>query len=350
MKFVEIVETVEELESKLATLTESKLNLLESMLEEGVDTKFDVLHHIDYLVEFVEAQTDENAEIIAETVDCGEVLNIVLESVRENASDSETAMNEAMEKVADIEIDTSVVDDEDTETASVTLLSVVTNTLTEMLDEETVEKLPAEMVFDIVEEAKNLDISDDAEDMTLVELVEEISEKLEEAINAGEIDFDSEDYETETLAEFLNDYEDTEDLLEEMAQINDEILAEAEDQEGAELMRKAKDATTLIEATMEKCTTKKCQMKKAKEAKAYYMKNGMPDGGNIEDIKLNKLHGKLKKYVTAAAKASRKRGKNLSPDYLQYILVPGIIKRMRVKNKHIKAAENKLKAGMKAVK
>ncbi len=347
MKFVEIVETVENIETKLSTLSESKLDLIEVILEEGSEVEFDVAHHIDYLVEFVETQTDENAEIIAETVNGGEVLEIILESLRKNTSDTATALTEAVEAIGEIEIELM---EEDDEMASVTLLSVVTNTLTEMLGEETVEALPAEMVFDIVEEAKELDLSDEAADMDLVELVEEISTKLETAINEGIVDLDSEDYEGETLEEFLNDYSDTEDLLEEMAQVNEEILSESEDEAGAELMRKAKEATTLVEAKMEKCPKgdRKCQMSKAKKAKKYYAKHEMPGGGNVKDIKINSLTGKLGKHVKKAAKAAKAAagGKPLTPEYMQYVLVPGIIKRMRMKNKKMKAKSMKTKPGM----
>lgn len=346
MKFVEIVETVESIENKLGTLSEAKLGLLETILTEGAETQFDIVHHIDYLVEFVEAQSDTQAEIIAETVNGGEVLDIILESARRNTDDTESFLAEAIEEVGNIDIKLV---EEDTETASVTLLSIVTNTLTEMLGEEAVEALPAEMVFDIVEEAKNLDLSDDAADMDIVSLVEEISTKLEEAINEGEIDFDSEDYEGETLSEFLEDYSDTEDLLEEMAQVNDEILAEAEDQDGAELMRKAKEATTLVEAKMERCAAgdMKCKVEKAKKAKAYFAKHELPGGGKAKDFSMDAISGKLRKHVVAASKASQKAtGKPLSKEYIQYVLVPGIIKRMRVKNMRLKAKDMKKKQGM----
>jgi len=344
MKFVEIVETVESIERKLSTLSESKLDLMEVILEEG-NTDFDIAHNIDTLVEFVDAQTDENATIIAETVSGAEVLDIILEAVRKNSNTAE-ALTEAQENIENIEIELM---EEDDEMASVTLLSVVTNTLTEMLGEEAVEALPAEMVFDIVEEAKELDLSDDAADMDLVELVEEISTELETAINEGTIDLDSEDYEGETLEEFLNDYEDTEDLLEEMSEVNEEILSESEDEAGADLMRKAKEATTLVEAKMERCPTgdKKCQMSKAKKAKIWFSKNEMPGGGNAKDFSMSNLSGKLRKHVVAAGKASKKAtGKPLSKDYIQYVLVPGIIKRMRIKNKKLKAKSMKTKAGM----
>lgn len=349
MKFVEIVASVASIESKLGTLSEAQLGLLETILTEGTDTSFDVTHHMDYLVEFVKAQTDENAEIIAETVDGGEILNVILESVRKNPNDMDLFITEAIEAMGNINIDTSMVED-DSETASVTLLSVVTNTLTEMLGEKVVEELPAEMVFDLVEEAKSLNISEDASEMSLVELVEEISTKLEEAISEGKIDLDSDDYVGETLAEFLDDYTDIDDLLEEMAKVNEEILSESEDQDAAELMRKAKTATTLVEAKMERCKSGdvKCKQEKAKKAKEYFAKHEMPGGGNAKDFARDKISGKLAKHVKAAATASKKAtGKPLSREYIQYVLVPGIIKRMRMKNKKLKAKSMKLKAGMK---
>ena len=52
MKFVDIVELVDDIESRIEDLSEAKLGLLEAIIEEG-QTSFDVDSHIDYLVEFV---------------------------------------------------------------------------------------------------------------------------------------------------------------------------------------------------------------------------------------------------------------------------------------------------------
>ena len=345
MKFIEIVETVESIETKLSALSEAKLALLETILEEGAETQFDVEYHIDYLVEFIESQSDENATTIAESVNGGQVLDIILEAARKHTNDKESFIVEAVEKVGNIDI-TLI---EEGNTASVTLLSVVTNTLTEMLGESVVEGMPAEMVFDIVESAKELELVEGAETLTLVELVEEISTKLERAIKSGAIDVDSDDYVGETLSEFLNDYTDTEDLLEEMAQVNEDILSESIDIQGANLMRKAKAATTLIEAKMEACPKgdMKCKQDKAKKAKAYYAKHEFPGGGKPEDWAMDKITGKLAKHVKAAAKASKEAtGKPLSKEYIQYVLVPGIIKRMRIKNKKMTAKSKLKKQGM----
>lgn len=348
MKFVEIVETIESIETKLGTLSEAKLGLLETILEEGTDIEFDAVHYMDYLVEFVNAHSDENAEIIAETVNGGEILSIIMETVRKNPTDMTAFVTESVTMVENLDI-TLLEEDTSEESSSVTLLSVVTNTLTEMMGEEAVENMPAAMVFDIVEASKELDLSDDLASMSLVEMVEEISTKLEEAIQDGTIDLDTADYTSESLMEFLADYSDTEDLLEEMAQINDEILAEAEDEEGAELMRKAKSATVMLEAKMAPCPAGdiKCKISKAKKAKEYYSKNNMPGGGNPRDWSLNSLTGKLKKHVLAAVKASKTAtGKSVPPEYTQYVLIPGIIKRMRMKNKKMNAKSKMKKQGM----
>ena len=351
MNFVEIVESVEEIENKLSSLTEAKLDLVEMILSEGAEITFDVTHHLDYIVEFVNSYSDDESEIITENVNGMELLEIILESVKTNGSDFESAINEAVENANEIDIDIDIDTDHDDNDimSQVTLLSVVTNTLTEMFGESVVEDMPAEMIFDIVNETKELDISDDAIEMTISEMVTEISESLENALTDGEIDFDSDDYDCETLAEFLDDYEDTEDLLMEMEQVNEEILSEAIDEDGAELMRKAKSAIIILEAKMEKCPPldKKCMMKKAKNAKAYYAKNTMPGGTDPKDFTLSKLTGKLGKHVKAAAKAARSAGKPLSPEYMQYVLVPGIIKRMRMKNKKMTAKAGMKKVGMK---
>ncbi len=345
MKFVEIVETVESIEAKLSNLSESKLVLLETILNEGVDLTFDVVHHMDYLVEFVEAQSDVNAEVLVETTNGGEILTVILDAARKNPNDLKLFISEAVEAVGNIDIQLL----EDNATASVTLLSVVTNVLTEMLGEQTVENMPAEMVFDIVEATKNLDLSDDTKTMNLVSLIEEISTKLVDAINESEIDFDSDNYVGESLFEFLADYNDTDDLLMEMSEVNDVILSESTDKDGARLMRKAKAATTLVEAKMEACGKgdMKCKQAKAKKAKEYFATHEMPGGGNIKDFTMNKISGKLAKHVKAAAKASKQAtGKPLSKEYIQYVLVPGIIKRMRIKNKKMKAKSMMKKQGM----
>lgn len=346
MKFVEIVETVESIENELGTLSEEKLELLETILKEGAETEFDVVHHIDYLVEFVDTYTDENAKVVTESVNGGDVLNIILEAVRKNPKNMEEIISEATENVGNLDIKLV---EETTELTSITLLSIVTNTLTEMLGEQTVEELPAEMIFDIVEEAKQLDLSESIMEMDIVELVEEISTKLEEAITSGEIDVDSDDYEGETLAEFLNDYRDTDDLLEEMAKVNETILSESTDEEGANLMRKAKAASVIIEAKMQPCKSGdvKCKQEKAKKAKEYFAKHELPGGGKAEDFSMDNISGKLRKHVVAAAKASQaSTGKPLSKDYIQYVLVPGIIKRMRMKNKKLKRSDTMKKVGM----
>lgn len=348
MKFVEIVETVEGIESKLGTLSEEKLGLLESILVEGADTAFDVVNHIDYLVEYVNSYTDENAQIIAETVDCGKVLGIILESARKHTTDTEAFLVEAVEKTEEIDIELLAEDDA---TASVTLLSVVTNTLTEMLGEEAVESMPAEMVFDIVESAKELDLADNAEEMDIVSLVEEISTKLEESIKDGSIDLDSDDYKGETLSEFLEDYTDTDDLLEEMTKVTDEILAESENEDAARLMGKAKDATIMLEAKKEKCAPgdMKCMINKAKKAKEWFLKNKHPSGIKPEEMKVGALTGRLGKHTREATKAFKKKhGKAMPKDYIQFVLVPGIIAGMRAKGKKRKASEKVLKQGQRA--
>lgn len=346
MKFVEIVEIVEDIESRLESLSEAKLGLLEAMFTEG-ETTFDVENHIDYLVEFVDSYSDENALIISESIDCGKVLNIVLDSVRNNTTDTKAFIAEAAEAVGNIDINLL---EEDENTSSVTLLSVVTNTLTEMLGEDAVEKMPAEMVFDIAEAAKNLDVSDDSANMNLVSLVGEISSKLKTAITEGSIDLDTDDYDGETLSEFLDDYEDTADLLNEMSQVTDTILAESTNEDAARLLGKAKGATIMLEGKMQQCAPGdlKCMQSKAKKAKTYYRTHSMPGGTKPQDFNTDALSGKLGKHVKLAIKAFKsKHGKEPLKDYIQYVLVPGIIKRMRIKNKKLTAKMQTKKAGMK---
>lgn len=346
MKFIEIVETVDGIESKLQSLSDAKLGLLESLMIEGSGIEFDVVNHLDYLVSFVDSYSDKAATTISETVDCGKVLNIVLDASRKYASDKTAFITEAQAQTGEIDIQLL---EEDESTASVTLLSVVTNKLTEMFGESAVEEMPAEMVFDIVESTKSLDISDDSASLDLVSLVEEISTQLETSIKEGKIDLDTDDYTGETLAEFLNDYSDTEDLLSEMAQINDEVLAESNNADASRLLGKAKAATIMVEAKLQNCAAGdlKCMMDKAKNAKKWYAKHEMPGGGDIKAIKVDALDGKLGQHVRSAIKAFKQtHGKAPLAEYVQYVLVPGIIKRMRLKNKRMNAKAHMKKQGM----
>lgn len=346
MKFIEIVETIEGIETKLQTLSEAQLGLMESIFTEGADHQFDVVSHLDHLIKFVSNYSDENATTISETVDCGEVLNIILESVRKNSNDFESFISESTTKVGDLDIK---LNEQDAETVGITLLSVVTNKLTEMFGESKVESMPAEMVFDIVESTKSLDISDRSVDMDMTELVEEISTNLEKAIKSGKIDFDTDNYGGETLSEFLDDYDNTEDLLQEMTKVNEEVLAESENKDAARLLSKAKSATILVEAKMKRCAPGdlKCMLSKAKKAKVWYSKNEMPGGGDVNEINPDSLNGRLGKHVKAAIKAFKKtHGKEPTKDLVQFLWIPGIIKRMRMKARAMGAKSQMKKAGM----
>jgi len=353
MNFTEIVEMVEKFEEKLEGLSESKLDLVEKMLIESTDVEFDVGYYFDHIVEFVNSYSDEQAEIIKENIDGVKVLEIVLEASIKNGGDIEEVINEAKEQLAQIEIEADkIVENEeaDSEETAVPLLSIVSSTLTEMLGEEAVEELPAEMVFDIANATLDLDFDDSLFESEEIDAVAIISERLQEALENGEIDFDTEDYEGETLSEFLADYEDMNDLLSEMEKVNDEVLAEATDEEGAELLRKAKEATTLIEAKLGKCKTKACMIKKGKAAAKYFQKHEMHGGFDPKEVKISTLKGKLGRYVRAAAKSLKKRYGKVDPLYLQFVLLPGILKRMRYKARKMKASAMKTKQGMKAVK
>ena len=327
MNFVEIVETVEDIETKMVDLSEEKLGLLKAVLVEGSEIEFDVVHHIDHLVEFVDSYSDAQAQTIVESVDCGKVLTIVLESVRKHASDAEAVITEAVEAVGNMDVELS---EEMSETVSVSLLSVVSNVLTEMTGEEAVEGMPAEMVFDIVNEAKKLDLSDDAADLDIETLVSEISTKLEEAIISGDIDLDTDDYEGETLAEFLADYENTEYLMEEMSKVSEEVLAESDDADGVRLLTKAKEATVLLEG--ERCAKGdiKCMEKKGKAAKAFFAKGGEMKGTKFNPksvTNITKLTGKLGKIIRDIKKSNPRY-----PDvYLRNVVLPSIINKMAQK-------------------
>ncbi len=267
MNFIEIVETIDLVENKLSDLSGAELNLVTAIIAEG-NTEFDVVHHLDFIVEYATSQSDENATLIVETVDCSKVLDIILESARKHPTDSAKYLETTIASVNEIDLGVEEVIEESEETTSVTLLSVVTNTLTDILGESTVEGLPAEMVFDIVEATKDLEMGEDADSLELTDLIETISTNLKEALEDGSIDFDSDDYEGEALSEFLNDYTDLEDLLEEMAQVNEEVLAESTDKAAVTLLLKAKEATTLVEGKIEATTNFEAMRESAKKQKA----------------------------------------------------------------------------------
>jgi hypothetical protein len=250
MNFIEIVETIDLVENKLSDLSGAELNLVTAIIAEG-NTAFDVVHHLDFIVEYATSQSDENAKLIVESVDCGKILDIILESARKHPTNTDKYLAEAIASINEIELDVEEIITEEVETPSVTLLSIVTNTLTDILGEATVETLPAEMVFDIVESTKDLEMGEEADKLELTDLIETITENLKVALSDGTIDFDSDDYEGETLSEFLDDYTDLEDLLEEMTQVNEEVLAESTDEAAKTLLLKAKEATTMVEGFVE---------------------------------------------------------------------------------------------------
>lgn len=339
MDFVEIVQTVEEIEDKVATLSHTKLGLLEALLHEGVDIEFDVVNHLDYLVSFIESCTDDNAATITETVDCEKVLNIILESARKNTIDQHAFLTEVNLGVGDLDLVESV---ETNETVRLPLLSVVASTLTNMLGEETVEQLPAEMIFDVVASAKELYSDDVSEDMNIEALVEHIASLLSTAIHDNVIDLDTNDYSGDTLEEFLEPFGSLNEMIEELQAFDS---SEDYDDTDSKLMAKAKDSTLMIEAKKVNCPAGDldCMKKKAKLAKEYWKKNKMHGmTGNMKDV--DPTSGRLGKHVKAATNAFRRtHKKRMSRVYIQYVLVPAIIQRMRSKGKRMGAGSKILK-------
>lgn len=302
MNFIEIVETIDLVENKLSELSGTELNLVTSIIAEG-NTEFDVVHHLDFIVEYVTSQTEENAQLIVEAVDCGKVLDIILESARKHPTDTKKFLESTIASVNNIDLEVEAIEESTEETQSVTLLSVVTNTLTDMLGEATVEALPAEMVFDIVESAKDLEMGEEASALELTDLIEVISTNLKEALEDGSIDFDSDDYEGETLSEFLNDYTDLEDLLSEMAQVTEEVLAESTDENAKRLLLKAKNSTTMVEATTvtEVSELKEAKREAAKKQKAINEGDALSVSENVGTEKLRALKSVIKSKICPTA-------------------------------------------------
>jgi hypothetical protein len=297
MNFIEIVETIDLVENKLSELSGTELNLVTSIITEG-NTEFDVVHHLDFIIEYVTSQTEENVQLITEAADCGKILDIILESARKYPTDTKKFLESTIVSVNNIELDVEL-DESTEETQSVTLLSIVTNTLTEMLGETTVEALPAEMVFDIVESAKDLEMGEEADALELTDLIEVISTNLKEALEDGSIDFDSDDYTSETLSEFLNDYTDLEDLLSEMAQVNEAILAESTDENAKRLLLKAKNSTTMVEGvnTVVVSELKEAKREAAKKQKAINEADVLSVSGNVGTEKLRALKSVIKSKI-----------------------------------------------------
>lgn len=348
MKFTELVDSVSDIESKLSTLNDSQLNLLESMLASGTDIKFDIESRLDHLVAFVDNFDTTQADTIVESVDCGEVLKLVLNEADNNRDDMDAFLTESINAVG--ELDT--IDNTIPASNGIPLLSVVTNVLSEMLGESTVEKIPVEMIFDIVADSQNLSMPDESTDYNLPQLVEAISTSLKDAITRGVIDRDTANYSGETLYEFLDDYHDTADLLTEMQQVTDEKLNESSNRDAARILRKARSATILVESKFEKCDPgdRTCMKNKARRAKTWFSKHDIagPGGGPIENFSVDSLSGKLGSHVKGAVKQyTSTHGKPPLKDYIQYVLIPGILKRMRMKNKSMSAKSNVKKAGMK---
>jgi hypothetical protein len=302
MNFIEIVETIDLVENKLTNLTPAKLKLVTAILSEGA-TEFDVVHHLDFIIEYVASQTEDNAQLIAEAIDCSMVLDIILESARKYPTNTEKFLESTISNVNDIDVNVEA-SEELTESQSVTLLSVVTNTLTDILGEATVEALPAEMVFDIVESTKDLEMGEEADKLELTELIEVISENLKEALADATIDYDSDDYEGETLSEFLNDYTDLEDLLEEMEQVTEEVLAESTDEAAKKLLLKAKEATAMLSGTITTEVDVEAIRESAKNEKKNLMVESVVDAQlateNVEILKQNLLKRITKKITYTA--------------------------------------------------
>jgi len=327
MNFVEIVDTVDEVEAKLDSLSLEKIELVEAILTEGSEIEFDSIHHLDHLISFVDSYTDAQATTIVESVDCGKVLEIILDSVRKHASDADTIITEAVKNVG--EMDVEMLEGE-SDRVSLPLLSVVTNVLTEMTSEETVEGMPVEMIFDIVNEAKELDLPDSFKDLSIEPLLQGISGLLKEAIKSGKIEFDTADYEEKTLSEFLADYENTGDLLEEMAKITGELLAESKNTDAARVLAKAKSATIMLEA--DRCAPGdiKCMEKKGKAAKAYFAKGGSMKGTGFSPksiVNVTKIPGRLGKIVREIKKSNPR----YPHVYIRNVVIPAIINKMAQK-------------------
>jgi len=342
MNFVELVEMTEQLETTLNVLNEKQIGFFKKILEEGNEIEFDILHSVDLLVEYVQSYQDDEIDIIVEAVDGLDILTILLEELQKNASDKELVLKESKQRIDDIELDLEI--EEESETF--TLLSIVTNVLTEMVGEETVENMPAEMVFDIINETKNLDIDIVIDDMSMIEVVENVSTQIKTSLQEGLIDFDSSDYDCESLKEFLSDYSDMDDLLEEMKQVNEEVLSESMDLDAARLLLKSKQAMSLIETKKTRCNSgdKSCMIKKIKAAKNYFSKNKTRSGHDIaKDFKPGKLTGKLKKHISAAAAAAKKRKFSYPPGYFQFIMVPALLNKMGHKGGHISSSDRMVK-------
>ena len=341
----QLVEIKEAIENYIENLSDEQLNLFEEIID-NLDDDVNIQKYVEHVAKIVESFSDEEVNVILENIDdMGIVAEKIIESIAKNLNDEETIISEAKEKILNIDVDDAELfesEEEDEESVKIPLLPILINVLSEMLGEENVEKLPLNLVLDLYEEAKDLDIDID-EDYSLAEKIEAIREAIEEAIENEEIDLDTDDYDGETVGEFLEQFEDIDDMVESI--LHDNVILESEEDEYKELL---KESIKMV-LTEKRCHDVKCYRAKAKAAKKYFMKHEMHGGVDIESIDPKQLKGRLGKYVRLAINNAKKRGVKYPPEYIKYVLIPGIIKRMRFKNRHLNVKAKKLKPGMKRI-
>jgi hypothetical protein len=348
-KLEQLVEFKEFVEELLQNMNEDKLTLVENIIE-NLDDDVDASQYIEYVSKIVENLSDDEAEVILENVDDMSVIaDKIVESVAKNINNEEAIINEAREMIMDIDVNDDLLNEneeeeiEETEELELPILPVLISVLSEMLGEEVVEELPLNMVLDIYEELKDVEIDID-EDATILEKISAIKEALEEAIENKEIDLDTDDYDGETVGEFLEQFENIDEMVESI--LNDDVILESEEDYYKDVLKES--VSNVLTEKRVRCHDVKCYKEKAMKAKKYFMKHEMHGGVDIESIDPKKLKGRLAKYVKLAINNAKKRGVKYPPEYIKYVLIPGIIKRMRFKNRHMNNKAKKLKPGMTA--
>lgn len=332
MNLTDLVLKTEELERVLEGLTEDQLDVFESCIVEGAETDF-TINSVPALATVLSNLDDDTCSIIKESVFGDQIVESFNKTLARTGSvDHKDFVTEALADLSNIDVatvDVSTVLKEGKEDV-VQLMSLVAEALVATIGEEEALNVPAEALADLTIAVGEAGIEEDG----LSDIVE--------GIKSGKFDIDFDNYKDGTnLIEFLSDVEA--DMLVEGNIVN----------ENAELAEKFNAATRyLVEGTKTQChgTTaevKACKIKKAAAAKHYYNTNGYAHNKALDSEDIHSA--RLRKYVLKAKLAAKKMGTHPSgedgDDYVKFVLIPALIKKMRAKGRHEGMKDKKFTKG-----
>jgi len=230
MDMIKTSEFINNYTDKLEELSESQLNILKQIMLESIDIDYNVEDRFDYILEFVSNISDEEAKLF-DFVNGETVMESILDEIK-RTNDVKTVAKKAKEKILDIKITEEVKETE------VPLLSIVSEAMTDLLGIKGFEEIPVGMFFDIINECKNAEIKTNT--------IEDVVSSIKEYIKENLLDLNKDDYLGETVKEFLNDYKNLDDLLNELNSVNETILENIEDEIHREIFEKGSKCTDLI--------------------------------------------------------------------------------------------------------